>query len=483
MPNLVITSSLLLATLLLVLVAQALAQIVCQNNGCDNTDSCCTSSRSCAEEHSLVTERSMCQKRRASLTQEIPGRLQYCRFDFETLSFESCPNSYSSDVSLTVGDYGKPNWVGAEFQSVNYEQFSMNVSWEHKDAEKIQFQHINLSPVRGYEIRIYQKYRHDFETGEGGELTLRECLCATDASMRNVSWIQSPTFKYSSTDSTTSHLIVEVRSYPSLVGNDERNSRRNCSLLTECAPSNTSEQCFAWQDECYSWPKSCLDFLPSYSPETCVPPSYGQPTNIITRTTLHHSDCTAIESCDIMKLDISWEPPNMDYHYFPVPSVYYVTLDDETDYLYFKTVNTTNITILQLNQRTLYTVYISAYVPCMGLSGSALGLGLTCGQSGRVSVQPPQTAHTAAHTTTPNVNPTRQIETNIIFYSATLVAGILLVALVSCAAVAVVIILRKRPAKQSGLQHPAKVSDSKIAEDKALPSTKESTYIILHVLS
>ena len=86
--------------------------------------------------------------------------------------------------------------------------------WEHADAEILSTL-LDLSLVQGYEIRIY--YEKEAKRPE----IARCCLCVIDPSnMRNISDIHSTYFIYRE----TSHMIVEVRSFPSLIGEDERNT-------------------------------------------------------------------------------------------------------------------------------------------------------------------------------------------------------------------------------------------------------------------
>ena len=113
----------------------------------------------------------------------IPG-LEYCPFNPDILEYNSCPNSRVSDPTESVGPYGKPNWVGAEFQSINYDTSSMTVMWEHSDAEILK-PLPDLGPVQRYEVRIlYQKE-------PGSPEVARHCFCVTDPSMRNISHIRS----------------------------------------------------------------------------------------------------------------------------------------------------------------------------------------------------------------------------------------------------------------------------------------------------
>ena len=321
-------------------------QLACRSNGCKG---CCNTSDLCSTEHTLTSEVSECRGHNPPPPPEtplIPG-LQLCPFDFLTLEYKGCPNSRVDDRTKSVGEYGKPNWVGAEFQSIIYDSFSMTVMWEHPDAEMLSTLP-NLSPVQGYEIRIYKKEA-------GRPETVTHCVCVTNSSMRNISDIHSSYFTYRE----TSHMIVEVRSFPSLIGEDERNTWRNCSLLTGCSKT---EDC---HDDCYSWPQSCLSFLPYYDPLTCAPPLYSPPVNVIAEMSLVDDDVTDSVSG---KLNLSWEPPRMNYELFPVPNIYYITIESAGSIFQFiKAVGTTNVTILHLNSTSIYRIFIRAYVPCSGL--------------------------------------------------------------------------------------------------------------------
>ena len=160
-----------------------------------------------------------------------------------------------SDPTKSVGDYARPNWVGAEFQSTTYDAFSVTVMWEQTDGD-LQLHLLNQTSVKGYEVGIYKM--------ESEKSELQKCFCVTDPRMRNVSNIRNVDFIYKE----MSHMIVEVRGFPSLINKGESNTRRNCSLLGECA--TVTEDCLV---DCYSWPQSCLSFeLPSYDPQTCAPP-------------------------------------------------------------------------------------------------------------------------------------------------------------------------------------------------------------------
>ena len=335
-------------------------QPICQSNGCDG---CCVTSNLCNTEHTLTSEEHQCRSdsHLSFETPLIPG-LQFCPFDFFSFEYGQCPDSHVDDPTKSVGDYGKPNWVGAEFQSIAYDTFSMMVMWEHRDGDLLSsFPDLNPTPVQGYEIRIYEKVAERSETAQ-------LCFCVNDPSMRNISDIRRVGFTYKE----MSHMIVEVRTFPSLIGKDKQNMRRNCSLLTGCT---TTEEC---RDDCYSWPQSCLDFLPSYNPETCPPPLYNPPSNVQAVISLVNNNVT-INNC-LGQLDLSWEPPRMDLELFPVPSVYYIEIESEFLTINFKAVETTRVTVLPLNLTLGYTVYITAYISCSGLSQTSLSTSLVgCG--------------------------------------------------------------------------------------------------------
>ena len=347
-------------------------QPTCQSNG---SDGCCSSSDCCTTEHTVISEIQQCSPGPSSLsplyeTRLVPG-LELCLYAGE---YAACPNSHVDDRTNSVGDYGKPNWVGAEFESLNYTSFSMTVMWEHADAEILSTLP-NLSPVQGYEIRIYKRVAGLSE----GALSLIQCFCATDPSMRNVSDIRSNSFTYEE----MTNMIVEVRTIPSLIGEDERNRRRNCSLLTGCS---TTEECGV---DCYSWPQSCLN-LTSYSPEGCAPPVYSPPMNV--RALMSLIDDSITTNSDNGQLDLSWEPPRVSYELFPVPNMYYITIENTQDTFQFKATNTTRITLSPLNFTSAYTVFITAYVPCSGLSqnnyASVGPLASGCGYFARIEYPP-----------------------------------------------------------------------------------------------
>lgn len=275
--------------------------------------------------------------------------LEHCPFDVSAGEYGYCPNSRVDNRTRSVGDYGKPNWVGAEFLSLDYNSFSMTVMWELADALP------DLSPVQGYEIRIYER-----EAGHSE--IVRHCVCVTNPSVRNISDIRNDFFMYHA----MSQMIVEVQSFPSLIGEDERTRRRNCSLLIDCS---TMEEC---SDDCYSWPQSCLSFLPSYDPRICAPPLYGPPVNVTAVKSLVNNNVTG---GIFGKLELSWEPPRMNYELFPLPSIYYITISnyDSMYHLKFKAVKTTNVNILYLNTASTYFISVEAYVPCSGLGLSIMG--------------------------------------------------------------------------------------------------------------
>ena len=390
MSNSVFVHSLLLAYLLFTISScSSLAQVVCQNNGCDNTDSgCCTTSRSCRLEHPFTREAGECTPS-LSTKWEPPTGVTICPFNYQIFNYEHCPNSVHTDRTQTVGVYGKPNWVGADFQSVSYNQFAMTVLWKHNDASKIRF--YDLSNVSGYEIRIYETKKLNDDQANGP--VLRQCLCVVDPSMRSISNITADNFQYSS----PSHMTVEVRGYPSLAGLEESDTTRtNCSLLTGCSPDNRSEQCFNGGD-CYSWPRSCLSFS-SYNPDTCSPPLYAHPTNINAQTAYVYNNITKRNTTE---LTVSWQPPNMNYDLFPVPYVYYITVEGDGNKKNFKAINTTSVIISSPNisDYSNYSVYVSAYVPCSGYS-DASATGSTLAGCGNESYSP-ALLRTPDTTTTP----------------------------------------------------------------------------------
>ena len=361
------------------------APVICQTNDRDNNGSICTYFEgSCVEENTLIHDSTVCtstQQQPATRTTSVHPHVHSCPLNYVFFEYDHCPNSFHTDVAQTVGHFGKPDWVGAQFQSLSYNSFSMSVMWEHKDAAKLQ-NRTDLSAVRGYEIRIYQKV-----INSGGKI-LRKCLCVTDPRIRNISDIYTESFRYRSAEDDLSHMTVEVRTYPS---SSIASTRVNCSLTTGCARRNTSENCIASPKECYSWPQSCLDFMPSYSPATCAPPHYGPPTNVTAMTYRHYSsDNDSTSSSASMNMAISWTPPDMNYDLFPIPNVYYIKLINYGNRLKhaFKAINTTNITIFNLHLNTTYSVSINAYVPCSGLSEYKFQ-GVGCGKVYELKVQPP----------------------------------------------------------------------------------------------
>ena len=134
-----------------------------------------------------------------------------------------------------------------------------------------------------------------------------------DPNSRNVTDITSNFFTY---NSSPSQMTVQVRAYPSLVGHTEHYTQTNSSLLSRCVTDNTSRPCHTLSNHCPSWPQSCLDFLPSYKPKVCPPPTYDQPTNL-------RGWVSTNSETDSINLHLSWDPPNMNYEPFPLPTVYY----------------------------------------------------------------------------------------------------------------------------------------------------------------
>ena len=332
-------------------------QPTCQSNDCNGTqDGCCSASDYCSTERTLIKEHVHCNIPFRHLPSETPlvHGLEHCPFNFLNIEYESCSDSYVDDPSKSLGNYGKPNWVGAEFQSISYDTFSVTVIWEHIDGD-IQLSLRNQTAVQGYEIRIYRK-----ESGKPDQI--HECFCVMDPSMRNISDIRNSDLTYRE----MSHMIIEVRAFPSLNGQNERNTRRNCSLLAGCT---ITEDC---PTDCYSWPQSCLSFLPSYDPRICAPPLYGPPVNVTAVKSLVNNNVTG---GIFGKLELSWEPPRMNYELFPLPSIYYITISnyDSMYHLKFKAVKTTNVNILYLNTASTYFISVEAYVPCSGLGLSIMG--------------------------------------------------------------------------------------------------------------
>ena len=398
------TCSLLFATLLLSFyIFASKAEVVCHSNGCDG---CCVTSEYCNTEHTLVSESHQCQIPGSLETPPLIPGVEYCPYDFHNFQYESCHNSYVDDPIKSVGEYGLPNQVGAEFHSLSLDTFSMTVMWEHTDADQ-QLSLLNRTSVQGYEIRVYEK-----EPGKPERL--RQCLCVRDPRMRNISDIRHAEFMYKE----MSHMIVQVRSFPSLIGRDESNTRRNCSLLAECS---TTADC---RDGCYSWPQSCLNF-PSYDPRTCAPPIYGPPRNLNAEMFLLDD-----YDSDMGQLDLIWDPPLVeDIHAFPVPSTYYVTVESVYSTFKFRVMNTTSISILSLNYTTVYTIFIQAYVRCSGLSQPTVTNDEPgCGNQSRITTvfPPPTTPATPTTPTTPLISvtiagPTKTMSTNYIIMVAVLV--------------------------------------------------------------
>ena len=329
-------------------VSEADSEVICRSNDCNG---CCVTSDFCSIENTFLTETQECQRRSPrplAITPLVSG-LENCPFDLFTHEYGSCPNSYVNDRFKSVGEFGKPNWVGAEFHSASHESFSMTVKWQHIVNTDIQLSDLNLTAVQGYEVRIYKSKTSTNES-------LLHCFCVIDPSMRNITDIHSNSFTYED----ELNMIVEVRTYPSLIGRGENNRRRNCSLLAGCAATNTEAEYCGFSHDCYSWPQNCLNFFDLL---TCAPQFYGPP--IIVKAEMNLVDDNVTDG-DAWKIDLSWEPPMMNYDLFPIPRIYYVTIESNYSILNFK-VNTTNISILSLNN-TMYTAFIAAYVPCSGFS-------------------------------------------------------------------------------------------------------------------
>ena len=88
----------------------------------------------------------------------------------------------------------------------------------------------------------------------------------------------------------------------------------------------------------------------------------------------------SINNC-LGQLDLSWEPPRINYEVFPVPSVYYIEIESEFSTIKLKAVKMTRVTILPVNLTSAYTVSVSAYVSCSGLSRTSLSTALVgCGK-------------------------------------------------------------------------------------------------------
>ena len=330
---------------------------------------------------------------------------------------------------------------------------------KHSDADTLQYTP-EYSPVRGYEIRIYEKDHEDYTI-------LRDCQCVTDPSIRNVTIDTG--FEYVSNKQALSHMIVEVRSYPSLASAIEQSTRKNCSLLTGCTQSSTSEECIDSRDECYSWPQNCLDFLPSYNAETCHPPLYGPPTSVTSMASLYYNGSETSEVA--MQINIFWSPPDMNYNLFPVPSVYYIQVWNGINYHYFIAKKTTNVTILDLHPNTTYYAYIQAYVPCSGSSDIRVAISDKnvpgCGREYELMVEPPTqttTLEESLTTTSTHIKTTRLI----IYSSASaIIIGFSLILLVSTLIIIILVISRKQQREQALKEHVI------ILDCKATPTTKK----------
>ncbi len=369
------TCSLLFATLLIsfyTFISEA--EVICQSNDCDG---CCVTSDYCSTEHNFIGETEECRMRSPRPSPETPSasNLEVCEFDFYTEQYKQCADSRVNDRSKSVGEYGKPDWVGAKFQSASHDSFSMTVMWQHTIEDNIELPLLNLTPVQGYEVRILR-------LEEGSSDVVTHCFCVKDPSIRNITDIHSIYFRYEN----MLNMIVEVRTFPSLNGQDEDNRRRNCSLLTGCA--STDEKCY-FSHDCYSWPRNCMNF---FDPLTCAPQLYNPPIIVKAEMSLMLVDDNVTDG-DAWKIDLSWEPPMMNYALFQVPNIYYVTIESSNRTLNFK-VNTTSVSILSLSY-TMYTVFIEAYVPCSGLSQpeeiveEAGDIG--CGYQANTTIFPPTT--------------------------------------------------------------------------------------------
>ena len=79
------------------------------------------------------------------------------------------------------------------------------------------------------------------------------------------------------------------------------------------------------------------------------------------------------------KLFLSWDRSRMNYKLFPVPNIYYISIENAYSYFNFRAVETTNITVFPLNLTSAYMVFVSTYVPCSGLHqrNSAILQGIT----------------------------------------------------------------------------------------------------------
>ena len=378
------------------------AKVICQSNDCNG---CCVTSDFCSIEHTFINETQECLRhspRPSPITPLVSG-LENCEYDFYTREYRPCPNSYVNDRSKSVGEYGKPNWVGAEFHSVSHESFSMTVKWQHIVNADIQLSDHNLTAAEGYEVRIYKSKK-------SGKESLLHCFCVIDPSMRNITDIRSNSFTYED----ELNMIVEVRTYPSLIGRDEDNRRRNCSLLAGCATTNTEAEYCSFSHDCYSWPQNCLNF---FDPLTCAPQLYNPP--VIIKAEMNLVDDHVTDG-DAWKIDLSWEPPMMNYDLFPIPRIYYVTIESNYSTLNFK-VNTTNISILSLKY-TMYTVIIAAYVPCSGFSQPQEILQdigeIGCGYQANTTIPSSPPLSTSAPSSSPTLSTSDSVPSSVLITAA-----------------------------------------------------------------
>ena len=465
MPEAFSTCSLLFAALLFsfcTFVSEA--EVVCWSNDCDG---CCVTSEFCSTEHTLIGEKDECRMRSPSPSPETPlvSDLQLCPFDLYTGKHEPCPNSRVNVRSQSVGEYGKPDWVGAEFQSISHDSFSMTVMWQHIIDTDIQLPPLNLTAVQGYEVRIYKRKKR--------EESVLHCFCVEDPSMRNITDIRSNIFTYED----MLNMIVEVRTYPSLNGQDEDNRRRNCSLLTGCASTNAEAEYCTFSHDCYSWPQNCFNF---FDPLTCAPQLYGPPVIVKAEMSLVDDNVT---DGDAWKIDLSWEPPMMN-DLLPIPKIYYVTIEGSYSTLNFE-VNTTNVSILPLNY-TMYTVFIGAYVPCSGWSRPTQIVkdsgDIGCGYQANTTIFPPTPTPTITVLPTSSVLPTtagpteRTSQTPINIIIATAIAVALSAAVIIICIFATLIILQRKYAHKSKSSMPTLYVDIDIGLQPKL-NTNVSVFV------
>jgi hypothetical protein len=149
-----------------------------------------------------------------------------------------------------------------------------------------------------------------------------------------------------------------------------------------------------------------------FDPLTCAPQLYDSPVIIKAEMSLMLVDDN-VTNGDAWKIDLSWEPPMMNYDLFPAPNIYYVTIESSYRTLNFK-VNTTTVSILSLNY-TMYRVFIAAYVPCSGLSQPWQIVqdtgNIGCGQQANTTVFPPTTP---SPTPSPTSTTTSTLSTSVL---------------------------------------------------------------------